>query len=67
MRISKMPKVEFMPSGGSLGGVGEPTICVATPAVLNASFAATGRRIQSFPLTHHNLRIATTEYEIGSE
>jgi hypothetical protein len=52
---------------GSLGGVGEPTICVATPAVLNASFAATGRRIQSFPLTHHNLRIATTEYEIGSE
>jgi NADPH-dependent 2,4-dienoyl-CoA reductase/sulfur reductase-like enzyme len=35
MRIAQMPKVEsiVMPSGGFWGGVGEPTICVAAPAV----------------------------------
>jgi isoquinoline 1-oxidoreductase beta subunit len=62
MRISEMPKVEavVMPSGGSdpWGGVGEPTIAVAAPSVLNAIFAATGRRIRSFPLMHHNIRTA---------
>jgi isoquinoline 1-oxidoreductase beta subunit len=60
MRISDMPKVEciIMPSGGFWGGVGEPTIFVAAPAVLNAIFAATGKRYRSFPLKNHNLRIA---------
>ena len=60
MRIAEMPKVEsiIMPSGGFWGGVGEPTICVAAPAVLNAIFAATGKRIRSFPLMHHKLRMA---------
>jgi isoquinoline 1-oxidoreductase subunit beta len=60
MRISAMPKVEciIMPSGGFWGGVGEPTIFVAAPAVLNAIFAATGQRIRSFPLKNHNLRFA---------
>ena len=56
MRIAQMPKVEsiIMPSGGFWGGVGEPTICVAAPAVLNAYFAATGKRIRSFPLKNHD-------------
>jgi isoquinoline 1-oxidoreductase subunit beta len=38
MRIREMPKVEsiLMPSGGFWGGVGEPTVTVAAPAVLNA-------------------------------
>jgi isoquinoline 1-oxidoreductase beta subunit len=60
MRISDMPKVEciIIPSGGFWGGVGEPTIFVAAPAVLNAIFAATGTRYRSFPLKNHNLRIA---------
>src|SRR5215207_11574930 len=42
MRIAEMPQVEsvIMPSGGFWGGVGEPTIAVAAPAVLNAIFAA---------------------------
>ncbi len=57
MRIAQMPKVEsiVMPSGGFWGGVGEPTICVAAPAVLNAIFAATGKRFRSFPLKNHGI------------
>lgn len=57
MRIAEMPKVEaiLMPSGGFWGGVGEPTICVAAPAVLNAFFAATGKRIRSVPLKNHDI------------
>jgi len=60
MRIDEMPKVEaiIMPSGDFWGGVGEPTIAVAAPAVLNAIFAATGKRIRSFPLMNQDLRAA---------
>jgi isoquinoline 1-oxidoreductase beta subunit len=60
MRIAEMPKVEcvMVPSGGFWGGVGEPTICVAGPAVLNAYFAATGKRIRSVPLKDQNISFA---------
>jgi isoquinoline 1-oxidoreductase beta subunit len=60
MRIAAMPKVEaiVMPSGGFWGGIGEPTIFVAAPAVLNAIFAATGRRIRALPIKNHGLRTA---------
>jgi isoquinoline 1-oxidoreductase subunit beta len=60
MRIAEMPKVEVivMPSGGFWGGVGEPTIFVAAPAVLNAFFAATGKRIRSIPLKKHDISFA---------
>lgn len=59
MRIAQMPKVEsiIMPSGGFWGGIGEPTICVAAPAVLNAFFAATSRRIRTFPLKNHGIQM----------
>jgi len=61
MRIAQMPKVEpiIMPTGGPIwGGVGEPTICVAAPAVLNAYFQATGKRIRSVPLKNHGIEMA---------
>ncbi|MFM8609478.1 MAG: molybdopterin cofactor-binding domain-containing protein [Burkholderiaceae bacterium] len=60
VQMRHMPKVEsiVMPSGGFWGGVGEPTIAVAAPAVLNAIFAATGKRIRDLPLSRQNLRRA---------
>lgn len=60
LRMHQMPKVEtiVMPSGGFWGGVGEPTIAVAAPAVLNAIFAATGQRIRTVPLKNVKLRTA---------
>ena len=60
MLMSEMPEVEvmIMPSGGFWGGIGEPTIAVAAPAVLNAVFAATGKRIRELPLRKHDLRPA---------
>jgi isoquinoline 1-oxidoreductase beta subunit len=60
MRLAGMPRVEtiVMPSGGFWGGVGEPTIAVAAPAMLNAIFAATGKRIRKLPVGEQSLKRA---------
>lgn len=60
MRLDEMPVVEVIlkPSGGFWGGVGEPTIAVAAPAVLNAVFAATGKRVRDLPLKNVSLGTA---------
>jgi isoquinoline 1-oxidoreductase beta subunit len=57
LRLAQMPKIEtvVMPSGGFWGGVGEPTICVVSPAVMNAIHAATGKPVRSLPLRKQNL------------
>jgi isoquinoline 1-oxidoreductase beta subunit len=60
MRLREMPKVEVVlaPSGGFWGGVGEPGQASIAPAVCNAIFAATGKRIRSLPLKNHGLTLA---------
>ncbi|HMH19382.1 MAG TPA: molybdopterin cofactor-binding domain-containing protein [Burkholderiales bacterium] len=57
LRLAEMPKVEtvIVPSYDFWGGVGEPTICVVTPAVLNAIQAATGKPVRSLPLKNAKL------------
>jgi isoquinoline 1-oxidoreductase beta subunit len=58
LTLEELPKVEtiVMGSGGWWGGVGEPTIAVAAPAVLNAIAAATGVRIRNLPVKEQRLR-----------
>jgi isoquinoline 1-oxidoreductase beta subunit len=57
LRLAEMPKVEtvIVPSHDFWGGVGEPTISVVTPAVLNAVFAATGKPVRTLPLKNVKL------------
>ena len=57
MRLAEMPKVEtvIVPSYDFWGGVGEPTICVVAPSVLNAIYAATGKPMRSLPLKNAKL------------
>lgn len=60
MRLAQMPKVETVlnaTGGDTWGGIGEPTICVAAPAVLNAFYKATGKRIRSVPLKNHGIEM----------
>jgi isoquinoline 1-oxidoreductase beta subunit len=57
LRIADVPNVEtvMVPSGDFWGGVGEPPVPPLAPALCNAVFAATGKRIRSLPLKNHDL------------
>lgn len=57
LRMREVPKVEtvIVPSGDFWGGVGEPPVPPLAPALYNAIFAATGKRIRSMPLVNHDL------------
>jgi isoquinoline 1-oxidoreductase beta subunit len=57
LRLAEMPKVEtvIVPTYDFWGGVGEPTICVVAPSVMNAVFAATGKPVRSLPMRNLGL------------
>ena len=60
MRMREMPKVEVVlaPTGGFWGGVGEPGQAPLIPAMVNAIYAATGKRIRSLPLKNQGFTLA---------
>ncbi|MCC6778944.1 MAG: xanthine dehydrogenase family protein molybdopterin-binding subunit [Hyphomicrobiales bacterium] len=60
LRMAQMPKIEpvILPSGGEWGGVGEPPVAVVAPALCNAVFAATGKRVRSLPLKNSDVKVA---------
>jgi isoquinoline 1-oxidoreductase beta subunit len=57
LRMADAPKVEtvIVPSGGFWGGVGEPPVPPLAPALCNALFAATGKRVRALPLKNQDL------------
>jgi isoquinoline 1-oxidoreductase beta subunit len=61
LRIHEMPEVEThlaLTGGDKWGGIGEPSVPTVAPAVCNAIFKITGKRIRSLPLSNHDLRWA---------
>jgi len=60
LKLAQVPKVEsvLVPTMDFWGGVGEPTICVVGPAIINAISAALGKPLRNFPLVNEGLTLA---------
>jgi isoquinoline 1-oxidoreductase beta subunit len=61
LRMAETPKIEaiLVPTGGFWGGIGEPPIGAVIPALGNAIFAATGKRLRSLPFKNHGFSYKT--------
>jgi isoquinoline 1-oxidoreductase beta subunit len=61
LRVNEMPEIEvhIVPSTEAPGGIGEPSTALAAGSLVNAVFAATGRRIYSLPIRPEQLRSGT--------
>ena len=57
VKMAEAPAIEthFSLSGGEWGGIGEPGLPPTAPAVVNAIFAVTGKRVRSLPIAQHDL------------
>jgi isoquinoline 1-oxidoreductase beta subunit len=60
LRMNEMPQVEahIVPSTERMGGVGEPGVPPVAPALANAIFALTGKRIRRLPIRTEDLKKA---------
>ena len=58
LRDSPSITVEIIESGNEIGGVGEPAVPLAAPALTNAIFSSSGKRIRSLPLKNHGIKIS---------
>jgi isoquinoline 1-oxidoreductase beta subunit len=56
-RMTDAPRIDsyVVESGEAPGGIGEPATALVAPAVCNAVYTATGRRLRSLPLSRHKL------------
>jgi isoquinoline 1-oxidoreductase beta subunit len=61
MRVNEMPEIEvhIVPSSEEPGGIGEPSTALAAGSLVNAIYAATGKRIYSLPIRAAVLRGGT--------
>jgi isoquinoline 1-oxidoreductase beta subunit len=60
LRMSEVPAIEtyIVRNTESPGGIGEPGTCAVMPAIANAIFAATGKRLKRLPVDAAQLRQA---------
>ena len=59
VRMDNTPQVDvhFVESNDKPGGMGEPSVALVAPAVCNAIFAATGRRLRSLPIARQGFMV----------
>ena len=59
LRLKGVPEisVEIIESGNDIGGVGEVAVPLAAPALANAIFSSTGKRLRTLPLSKNGIKI----------